>query len=129
VNEALNEVASTYHKDPYKDPCKCHKKDPCSTLFKDNNLLLIIVAVVLICCCSPGKFGGAHSCCKPKKGCKPTGGIGGSWVWILLLLLCCCGGGLGGAGILGPGAGNVNTNVIKVDTTEDFVDEYTDCLC
>jgi hypothetical protein len=111
MNKAIKEAASTL----CKDDCKFGSD-------KNNTILCVLIAVIFFCCGGSGFLGGGNSC--GEKDCRRGAGLGGSWIVILIILLCFCGkDGLGG--VLGTG-GNVNTNVINVETDDSYDDEYDD---
>lgn len=111
MNRAIREAASTL----FKDDCKGGSD-------KNNSLLCIIIAVIFFCCGGSGFLGGGNSCGCESKSCGGRTGLGGSWIIILIILLCCCGND-GFGNVLGAG-GNVNTNVINVDTDDSYDDDY-----
>jgi hypothetical protein len=126
MNSILSEIASTFS----RDKC-CDKDKKCKDFNKDGILIWVVLAVVLgLCLCRGGNnFGGfvGNACCKPKRSCGSSGGGTGILALLFLALL------LGGNGsVLGSGSspGNVNTNVINVDTEDDHCEDdeyYEDC--
>lgn len=115
MNKILAELAST---------C-CGKDDGCGKLKKNDKqlLLIIIVVIVLLCSCGGGRpnigpFCGSNC----GSNCGSGNKLGGSWIWLILLFVFLC------PGLLGSNAGNINTNLINVDTDDGagYEDQYYD---
>ncbi|WP_139905416.1 hypothetical protein [Clostridium thermarum] len=127
MSSILSEIASTFCEDK-----SCSKGKKGKDFTKDGILIWIVLAVILgICLCSGGgNFGTfiGNPCCKSKSSCSSSKGGVGLLVLLLLLLLL---GGNGGVLGFGNSSGNVNTNVINVDTQDDCCedDEYYEDSC
>ena len=132
MSRILSEIAATFN----RDKC-CDKGVRQNDLAGGGIIILVVLALVLCLCCGGGGFGGfggvPHG--KPKKACDSTcGGTGilgaGTGILLPLLFLALF---LGGDFLgLGASQGNINTNVVNVDTQDDYCDDDTyieDCYC
>lgn len=105
MDKILAEIASTCS---FKDDgCGKHDKN------EKQLILVIVVIVILLCSCGGGRGNFIPGC----NTCGAGGQSGGSWLWLILLGIFFI------PGILSPNSGNVNTNLITLDTNDGY-DEY-----
>lgn len=117
MSRILSEIAATFNRDKCCD-AGVRQKD-----FAGGGIIILVVLALVLClCCGGGNFGGfgVGPCGKPKRACNSSGG--GTGILLLLFLALLLGGNVLG---LGGSPGNVNTNVINVDTQEDYCDDDT----
>ncbi|OPJ55348.1 hypothetical protein [Clostridium oryzae] len=107
MDKILAELAST---------CCCKDKDGKKNSF-DGMWVWIVIGIIVLCSCSSGKPG-FISCCNST--CGTGNQSSGSWIWLIIIFVFLF------SGFKDGKLGNVNTNLINLDTDDGYDDEYYD---